>query len=243
MCLRLKPKKDRTHPLNISIQISCISVLAALSLLTACEISAPETHNLFWKRVMFENLELGRTYETLTIFAQVWDANGIEDLDRLFVINDQAQLYWRLSSDDWVIDQSGSGAPWIGSTALAMPEDKSLPGGIYRVIVQDISGKTTEIRFQITENDGPRMTQLAEEINATLQGDELAVIGPFTEYELWAYLSTGSRVFAVPFVDRIDVRSLLSNSTPHQELLLYIFASPSDDQTAYLSGPYLWGLH
>lgn len=243
MCLRHKPRKGRTHPLNISIQISCISVLAALGLLTACEISAPETHDLFWKRVMFENLELGRTYETLTIFAQVWDADGIEDLDRLFVINDQEQIFWRLSSDDWVIDQSGSGAPWIGSTALAMPEDKSLPGGIYRVIVQDISGKTTEIRFQITENDGPRMTQLAEEINATFQGDELAVIGPFAKYELWAYLSTGSRVFAAPFVDRINVRSLLPNSTPHQELLLYIFASPPDDQTAYLSGPYLWGLH
>ena len=243
MCSRHKPERSRTCPSNLSIQISCASVLAALGLLTACEISPPETLDLFWKRVMFENLELGRTYETLTIFAQVWDADGLEDLDRLLVIHDQEQLYWQLSSDDWVIDQSGLGVPWIGSTALAMPENDSLPGGIYRVIVQDISGKTAEIRFQVTENDSSRMTQLAEAINATFQDDELVVIGPFAEYELWAYRNTGFRVFAAPFVDRIDVRSLLPSSATHQELLLYIFASPPNDQISYLSGPYLWRRH
>lgn len=209
-------------------------------MLSACELSAPETHKLFWKRVVFENLELGRTYETLTLFAQVWDADGLEDLDTLLVIHDQAQLFWRLSFEDWVVDQSDPDSPWIGSTALAMPENEPLPAGIYRVVVQDIAGQTAEVRFQVTESTGTAARRLAMEINATIVDNSLIITGPFTQYELWVYQNIGARIAVTPFTDRVDLQTVLPASTNDSELLLYVFAGPPDDPTGYLSGPYLW---
>lgn len=215
-------------------------VSGVCGLLAACEISAPETHDLYWQRVMFEDLELSRTYETLTLFARVWDADGIEDLDALFVMHDRAQLFWRLSAEDWVVDRSESGVPWIGSTALTMPEGEALPAGVYRVIVQDIAGQTAELRFQVTESANAAARRLAAAIDATIVDEELTVTGPFAEYELWIYRSVGTRLAAAPFVDHIDVQAVLPAGVSDTEMLLYVFAAPKDDAICYLSGPYLW---
>ena len=215
------------------------AILAPLCLLAACEVAAPEAHELFWKRVVFEDLRVGRTYETLTLFARVSDADGLQDLDALYVMNDDAQLFWRLTPQDWVIDRSDSDL-WIGSTALAMPEDEPLPAGVYRVIVQDIAGQTAEIRFQIAGSTRPAARQQAEAIDVTIDADELAVTGPFASYEVWLYGSAGSRVAAAAFAGRIDLESLLADDIRADEVLVYVYAAPSDDPSGYLSGPYVW---
>ena len=215
------------------------AILAPLCLLAACEAAAPEAHELFWKRVVFEDLRVGRTYETLALFARVSDADGLQDLDALYIMNDDAQLFWRLTPQDWVIDRSDSDL-WIGSTALAMPEDEPLPAGVYRVIVQDIAGQTAEIRFQIAGSTRPAARQQAEAIDVTIDADELAVTGPFAAYEVWLYGSAGSRVAAAAFAGRIDLASTLSDGTRDAELLVYVYAAPADDSTGFLSGPYAW---
>lgn len=214
-------------------------VLSPLCLLAACQVAAPEAHELFRKRVVFEDLRLGRTYETLTVFARVSDADGLEDLAALFVMNDQAQLFWRLTPQDWVIDRSGAGV-WIGSTALAMPEDEPVPAGVYRVIVQDVAGQTAEVRFRIAGSAGGAARQRAEAIDVTIEADELAVSGPFAAYEVWLYGDAGTRVAAAAFAERIDLESALPAETRDQELLAYVYAAPPDDPDGYLSGPYVW---
>ncbi len=214
-------------------------VLGPLCLLAACEAAAPEAHELFWKRVVFEDLRLGRTYETLTVFARVSDADGLEDLEALFVMNDQAQLFWRLTPQDWVIDRSAVGI-WIGSTALAMPEGEGVPAGIYRVIVQDAGGQIAEVGFQIAGSTGGAARQWAEAIDVTIEADELAVSGPFAAYEVWLYGSAGTRVAAAAFAERIDLESALPAETAAEELLAYVYAAPPGDPAGYLSGPYAW---
>ena len=216
----------------------CLCLLAAC-LLAACEVAAPETHELFWKRVVFEDLRHGRTYETLTLFARVSDADGLDDLDALYVMNDQAQLFWRLTPEDWVVDRSESGT-WIGSTALAMPEDEPLPAGVYRVIVQDIAGQTAEDSFRIAGGTGPEARRQAEAIEVAIDANELAVAGPFASYEVWLYGSAGSRLASAAFAERIDLESALPEGILADELLLYVYAEPPDDGSGYLSGPYAW---
>ena len=215
--------------------------LLAAGLLAACEVAAPETHELFWKRVVFADLRHGRTYETLTLFARVSDADGLDNLDALYVMNDQSQLFWRLTPEDWVVDRSDSGT-WIGSTALAMPEDEPLPAGVYRVIVQDIAGQTAEDSFRIDggAGGGAEARRQAEAIEVAIDANELAVTGPFASYEVWLYGSAGSRVAAASFAERIDLESALPEGILADELLLYVYAEPPDEGSGYLSGPYAW---
>jgi len=233
MCLHPAGRSER------GAVVRAAGVLALLCLLPACEVAAPEAHELYWKRVVFADLRQGRTYETLTLFARVSDADGLEDLDGLYVMNDQSQLFWRLTPETWVVDRSASGT-WIGSTALAMPEDEPLPAGAYRVIVQDIAGQTAEITFRIAGSTGPEARRQAEAIDIAIDGDELAVAGPFPWYEVWLYGGAGTRVAAAAFAERIDLESALPDGIHAGELLLYVYAAPADGASGYLSGPYAW---
>ena len=159
--------------------VRAAGVAGLLCLLAACEVAAPEAHELFWKRVVFADLRQGRTYETLTLFARVSDADGLDDLDALYVMNDDAQLFWRLTPEVWVVDRSDSGT-WIGSTALAMPSDEPLPAGVYRVIVQDIAGQTAEESFRVTGSTGPEARRHVEAIDVAVDANELTVTWPST---------------------------------------------------------------
>ena len=219
--------------------IRAAGVAGLLCLLAACEVAAPEAHELFWKRVVFADLRQGRTYETLTLFARVSDADGLDDLDALYVMNDDAQLFWRLTPEVWVVDRSDSGT-WIGSTALAMPSDEPLPAGVYRVIVQDIAGQTAEESFRVTGSTGPEARRHVEAIDVAIDANELTVTGPFASYEVWLYGSAGTRVAAAAFAERIDLESTLPEGMLADELLLYVYAEPPDDGSGYLSGPYAW---
>ena len=219
--------------------VRAAGVAGLLCLLAACEVAAPETHELFWKRVVFADLRQGRTYETLTLFARVSDADGLDDLDALYVMNDDAQLFWRLTPEVWVVDRSDSGT-WIGSTALAMPSDEPLPAGVYRVIVQDIAGQTAEESFRVTGSTGPEARRHVEAIDVAIDANELTVTGPFAWYEVWLYGSARTRVAAAAFAERIDLESALPEGMLADELLLYVYAEPPDDGSGYLSGPYAW---
>lgn len=219
--------------------VRAAGVAGLLCLLAACEVAAPEAHELFWKRVVFADLRQGRTYETLTLFARVSDADGLDDLDALYVMNDDAQLFWRLTPEVWVVDRSDSGT-WIGSTALAMPSDEPLPAGVYRVIVQDIAGQTAEESFRVTGSTGPEARRHVEAIDVAIDANELTVTGPFAAYEVWLYGSAGIRVAAAAFSERIDLESALPEGMLADELLLYVYAEPPDDGSGYLSGPYAW---
>ena len=219
--------------------VRAAGVAGLLCLLAACEVAAPEAHELFWKRVVFADLRQGRTYETLTLFARVSDADGLDDLDALYVMNDDAQLFWRLTPEVWVVDRSDSGT-WIGSTALAMPSDEPLPAGVYRVIVQDIAGQTAEGSFRVTGSTGPEARRHVEAIDVAIDANELTVTGPFASYEVWLYGSARTRVAAAAFAERIDLESALPEGMLADELLLYVYAEPPDDGSGYLSGPYAW---
>lgn len=233
MCLPLTGNSERGG------LVRAAGVAGLLCLLAACEVAAPEAHELFWKRVVFADLRQGRTYETLTLFARVSDADGLDDLDALYVMNDDAQLFWRLTPEVWVVDRSDSGT-WIGSTALAMPSDEPLPAGVYRVIVQDIAGQTAEESFRVTGSTGPEARRHVEAIDVAIDANELTVTGPFASYEVWLYGSAGTRVAAAAFAGRIDLESALPEGMLADELLLYVYAEPPDDGSGYLSGPYAW---
>ena len=239
MCLPPTGRSGRGGLVRAGGFVGAAGVACLLCLLAACEVAAPEAHELFWKRVVFADLRQGRTYETLTLFARVSDADGLDDLDALYVMNDEAQLFWRLTPEVWVVDRSDSGT-WIGSTALAMPSDEPLPAGVYRVIVQDIAGQTAERSFRIAGGTGPEALRQAEAMEVAIDANELAVTGPFASYEVWLYGSAGSRVAAAAFAERIDLESALPEGMLADELLLYVYAEPPDDGSGYLTGPYAW---
>lgn len=81
--------------------------------------------------------------ERLSFFVLADDDDGTLDLDELHLLHDRAQLYWTLSSKDWIIVER-VGETWIGTHSIAMDGDGKFPRGSYRVVLTDKGGDRAE---------------------------------------------------------------------------------------------------
>ena len=81
--------------------------------------------------------------ETLSFFVLASDDDGIADLESMYLLNDEAQIFWKLSVDDWLVSER-SGETWVGSHALSMPGGAPFPRGTYRAVLMDKGGSRSE---------------------------------------------------------------------------------------------------
>jgi hypothetical protein len=131
------PKKGR----GLRFFLFCVS----LSLLAvSCSRSAPEIDFGFMELVYYQGA--GRAEERFSFFIIPRDEDGIENLSELFLYHDGAELRWRLEPEDWVTHEE-DGKTWIGSRAIAMDGEETLPRGQYRAVLVNKGGERTERLF------------------------------------------------------------------------------------------------
>jgi hypothetical protein len=85
----------------------------------------------------------GAPEERFSFFVLAEDDDGIENLETLYLYHDHEGLRWSLSFEDW-LSFDDNGKTWIGSRAIAMPENERLPRGQYRVVLINKGGERTE---------------------------------------------------------------------------------------------------
>lgn len=132
-----------------------------------------------------------RSYESLSVFADLRDADGIEDIETIWILSDDAEYYWTLDGNDWTIRTEG-GETWIGAANLALPDRGSLPRGPYRVVVADLGGRRVEREFRLED---PKTIPVLPQLE--VQGKELKVTSPWPETLLIAYDGVGAVIKAV----------------------------------------------
>ncbi|MBN2652419.1 MAG: hypothetical protein JXR63_08550 [Spirochaetales bacterium] len=122
-----------------SIYIFTILVL----LFVSCESSAPEISVVHWQLILVNDLERNIQYEKLSVFLQASDEDGEKDLDQIYVINDENELYWEIGSAQWTTMER-DGSKWYGYSDFTMYDKSPFPRGKYRFMVTDVSGERDE---------------------------------------------------------------------------------------------------
>ncbi|MDR2543591.1 MAG: hypothetical protein LBC80_09140 [Treponema sp.] len=125
-----------------------IFVLVFLVLIISCSRSKPEILFGFVKLVMYQGDQYPQ--EHLTFFVMVDDEDGIENLDRLYIYHDREQLRWSIQSDEWVV-LDDSGRYWIGTRSITIRDD-IIPKGVYRAVLINKGGESTERSFTFDGN-------------------------------------------------------------------------------------------
>ncbi len=218
----------------------CLSALAAafLLLLAACTGKPPEIRRVFTQVNVVEDREQDITYESLSFFLQPYDPDGFEDLDELYLINDDRELFWKLDSESW--QESGSGEErWIGSNGISMPDGRALPSGGYRVVLLDVGGDTVEDTVYLKPpslDSARRLLPRAElqEGRIRLRGS-----GPFT---LWLYDRAGRYLSAyqAPAAE-ITVDQLAAAQPRVREGFSFrVYTYHPDRGVGAVAGPYSW---
>ena len=162
--------------------------------LISCSRSAPQIQNYTYKLIYNETA--GGIQEQLSLFVLAQDEDGKEDLDRLYIINDEQQLYWTLSSSDW-LTVTKDNQLWVGSNSISMVDGHSLPRGLYRLILTDQGGDRAERTIGL---DAPIQSRYPFP-QLQIQGDNFTVRSAYPKNSLLCYDGAGSLIRRIPLTN------------------------------------------
>jgi len=218
--------------------VSLISALCLVALfLLGCTGEPPEIMQVFWQLNMVEDLEQNLTYQSLSLFVKPNDPDGFEDIEELYLINDEQELFWRLDVESWT--QSGTeGEIWIGSNSLKMPDGSSFPAGEYRILLRDVGGDSAEqtIRLLFVSPKQARMYLP----KVTVGNGEIRVSGEAGEYQLWVYDPGGRYIASFPVSGKALTLKTITNSQPSLRggFTFKVYGLAEDGNLGINSGPY-----
>jgi hypothetical protein len=141
-------RSTRPPKLRSAAILAAVGLVLAVLSAGACSAAPPRLFSTSLRLVYKPGTD-GSPRESLSFFALASDDDGTVDLEELYLISDKAQLYWRLTAEDWIKVDQGSQV-WIGSHAVAMPTGEILPRGTYRAVLIDKGGDRAERSLALT---------------------------------------------------------------------------------------------
>lgn len=155
--------------------------LLTLAWLLGCAGKPPVISRVFARVIFVRDLDKDMRYARLGVFMVASDPDGMDDLSAFYVINDSAELFWKVESGAWSTG-TAEGESWIGTNSFAMPDANPPPEGEYRVVLQDQAGETVEDTFTLPKLEPPPQ---AEWPTASISSDAIAVSQASEVTELW----------------------------------------------------------
>jgi len=203
----------------------------------SCTGEPPEIVRVFWQLNIVDDREQDLSFQTLSLFVKPNDPDGFEDIEDVYLINDEQELFWRLDGESWV--QSGSDQEiWIGSNSLKMPDGASFPAGEYRILLRDIGGDTAEqtIRLELVSLKEARRYLP----KVTLGSGKILVAGEDTSYQLWLYDSNRRYVNSFPASSGTVALDTITRSHPPLQggFSFKVYSFVKDKNLGITSGPY-----
>jgi len=166
-----------------------------LLLLAGCSGKPPVLSRVLGRVIYVHDVTANRNSETLGVYLVASDPDGMESLSAFYVINDDAQLFWKVERAAWT-SATAEGEQWVGASSLSMPGDNPVPAGEYRVVLQANDGATVEETFTVPERDVTPAT--AKFPAASVDAGRIKVTGAGGPYEVWVYGKDGKFAGAFP---------------------------------------------
>ncbi len=165
-----------------AVWIALLALSAALIL--GCAGEPPQIARAIGRLILVHDVSASTYSETLSVFVVGSDPDGNDDLSSLYVIDDDAELFWSIDSKTWT-SAAAEGETWIGSNALSMPGGALFPAGEYRVMLQDAGGDTAETTFTL-QGAGVNPAKAAYP-SFSVKGGVIRLSGGYADQELWLY--------------------------------------------------------
>ncbi len=206
-------------------------IFGVLVLFVGCSQSAPEIQSVNL-RLIYREVSPRHYVERMGFFILPRDEDGFADLDTIYLINDNNQLFWTLNSEDWLSFQK-NGDTWIGSHSIAMPEDAPLARGLYRIILKDKGGSQIEKTIGFV----PPLVPQYGYPGINIKGSTYQVSSSYPQ-NLWVvYDGKGSFIKTIPVTSRTGTFNQLK--LPSTAKTLAIWAEDVNSNVAALTLPFL----
>jgi hypothetical protein len=189
----------------------------------ACSGDPPSLNKVEWYFIQQPRVQLSPT-ERLSVFAAVDDPDGADDLEALYVAQDEAGLVWKFNPDTWTKTQRDS-TTWIGSNTITMADGSPLPRGAYRVLVTDRAGESDERSFALVEP--PPIDP--QSFSASLIGDGVSLKTPFPQSQIVFLDSSGATLGSLPLTQGANSLSVLLSGQGYESLVASFYVLSIDE--------------
>lgn len=173
---------------------SALILLCMVLIFVSCSRATPQIQN-YTLKLVYNETEAG-IQETLSLFVLAQDEDGTEDLDSLYLINDEQQLYWTLTASDW-LSVNKDNQLWVGSHNISMIDGRSFPRGMYRLILTDKGGDRSEKSIGL---DASLQSRYPFPL-LRIQGDTFQISSGYPKNTLLCYDSGGAMVKSIPLTN------------------------------------------
>jgi hypothetical protein len=216
------------------------AVPAAFLLLAACTGKPPEIQRVVSQLMVTADPDSGATGERMSVFLVANDPDGFDDIASLYLIQDEAEVFWKLEPSGWTktIQEKET---WIGSNGILMPDGSPMPRGEYRALLQDKGGDTVESSFNLS---APTIDAARIEFpKAAAVDGSLSFSGLKESSELWVYDTADRFVTAVPLEkDPVAVAPIVQQNPGLREGFRYrVYTWDKEKGVGLLAGPYTRG--
>ena len=119
------------------------------SLFLSCAVNPPGFVSTSHRLIVHALDGEGAREERLSFFASIKDQDGLADIEYLYIVHDESELFWTLTMDNWIQKDEGDSV-WLGSNGLEPGDDGLIPRGRYRAIVVDKAGERDSRIFNLS---------------------------------------------------------------------------------------------
>ncbi len=211
-------------------------LLLVVFFLISCSGEPPELHNIEYQLLLINNNTYKEPFEYLSLFFYGEDEDGIDDIDKLYLINDDNYTMWDIPSDRWV-SKNILGTEWMGFNSLMAPGDGHFPEGNYRVLIVDLGGESAETTFflrnRIPEKEDLTLPEVIYD-NETVQ-----IQSDFPTLQIWYYdsddnlLEKSKEITAGNYQWNQINRNIIRRANSFS-----VYSEPKDGSWGLISGPF-----
>jgi len=202
----------------------------------SCSNHPPEIIQVFVQKNLSQNQESGSISEKISLFLHLQDEEGIDDIESIYCIHDDEELFWELGGDNWTTFEQ-DGEKWIGSNGLTAPGYDLLPGGIFRVVVIDAAGERNST--EIFLNSGQPGADIKYP-SLRISGDNfIEISSPYEENTIWVFGPSNQPLGLFKTRENsVPVSSVISKGESVRDAAYYVYAYSNEYAYGLISGPF-----
>ena len=203
--------------------------------LISCSGAVPEIGQLVWQVNFLRTPSESTVHQELSVFILIEDEDGIGDIEYIYLIHDETELFWKLNSADWTSKVLG-GKNWIGSNSIRMNDRSILPAGNYRLVVIDKAGERDSRNFNITKS--MLNTKNSEYLPRLIIDSNIVIESKNSDNTLWIYDEKMEILKNIKIENGKISMDIINNDTSNKARWVSIYSFDAEKGIGLIVGPY-----
>lgn len=206
--------------------------------LISCSGAVPEIGQFIWQVNFVRTPSESTGRQELSVFLLIEDEDGIGDIEYIYLIHDESELFWKLNSEDWTLKVLG-GKNWIGSNSIRMSDLSILPSGNYRLVVIDKAGERDSRSFNISKSILD--IKNSEYFPRLLIDSSIVIESKFSDNTLWIYDEKMEILKNIKIENGKINMDIINNDTSDKARWVSIYSFDAENGIGLIVGPYSLG--